>query len=135
MFFPVAAFTQYNASVDARNAQIDARNERISAANREIAAQNRAIRAANASLPSDQQVAEIPSKRREAHVKPFVNPRNAASGTMRQEDTGSVALRSLDFWRTVWVRWTVPTTFCVLLFLAKRASIPCLLSGVCPSRT
>lgn len=97
MFFPVAAFTQYNASVDARNAQIDARNERISAANREIAAQNRAIRAANASLPSDQQVAEIPSKRREAHVKPFVNPRNAASGTMRQEDTGSVALRSLDF--------------------------------------
>lgn len=97
VFFPVAAFTQYNASVDARNAQIDARNERISAANREIAAQNRAIRAANASLPSDQQVAEIPSKRREAHVKPFVNPRNAASGTMRQEDTGSVALRSLDF--------------------------------------
>ncbi|QRV02993.1 DNA ligase (NAD(+)) LigA [Arcanobacterium phocisimile] len=97
VFFPVAAFNAYNRSVVERNAVIDERNLRISEANKEIAARNREMRKTNQTRDRAHWEPEIPLKRRESHVKTFVNPRNAASGTMRQEDTSSVALRSLDF--------------------------------------
>ncbi|USR79783.1 NAD-dependent DNA ligase LigA [Arcanobacterium pinnipediorum] len=97
VFFPVQAFHAYNASVAQRNALIDERNARISETNKEIAMRNREIKLANLSRPRADWEEEIALKRRESHLKTFVNPRNAASGTMRQEDSASLALRSLDF--------------------------------------
>ncbi|WP_366502886.1 NAD-dependent DNA ligase LigA [Arcanobacterium phocae] len=97
VFFPVRAFEEYNRLVDERNGQIDEKNQRIAQANKTIAARNRRIRQENAQLSQSEWTPEIPTKRREAHIKKFVNPRNAASGTMRQEDSSSLALRSLDF--------------------------------------
>ncbi|MFY9263778.1 MAG: NAD-dependent DNA ligase LigA [Actinomycetaceae bacterium] len=97
VYFPVDEFKKFNDLVEERNAAIDERNIAISEANKAISARNRKIREANKNLPeNEQQPLELP-KRREPKLKTFVNPRNAASGTMRQDDTSGFAIKSLDF--------------------------------------
>lgn len=88
VYFPVDKFAEYNALVDARNDEIDRRNERIREANKGIARANRRA--------GDEAERQMP-KRLEQKIKIFVNPRNAASGTMRQDDTTGFAIRSLSF--------------------------------------
>lgn len=97
VYFPVDAFKTYNEMVDARNDEIDRRNEAIRLANREISQYNRELARRNADLPEGEQEAPRQAKRMEAKLKTFVNPRNAASGTMRQEDSTGFAIRSLSF--------------------------------------
>ncbi|VEI13827.1 NAD-dependent DNA ligase LigA [Trueperella bialowiezensis] len=89
VYFPVAKFAEYNEAVAARNEEVERRNAEVDAFNKELAATNRE-RARRGEAP-------LARLRREDKLRTFVNPRNAASGTMRQEDTTGFAIRSLDF--------------------------------------
>ncbi|MDP9800402.1 DNA ligase (NAD+) [Arcanobacterium wilhelmae] len=89
VYFPVVAFEEYNSLVEARNEEITRRNEEIRAHNVQIRKENAARRREG--------LEPLPTLRTEPLLKEFVNPRNAASGTLRQEDTTSFALRSLSF--------------------------------------
>lgn len=89
VYFPIAKFTEFNDSVEVRNEEITRRNQ-------EIDAYNKTLRAKNASRAKEG-LAPLPRLQREAALKTFVNPRNAAAGTMRQEDNTGFAIKSLSF--------------------------------------
>lgn len=89
VYFPIAKFTEFNDSVEVRNEEIARRNQ-------EIDAYNKTLRAKNASRAKEG-LAPLPRLQREAALKTFVNPRNAAAGTMRQEDNTGFAIKSLSF--------------------------------------
>lgn len=89
VYFPIAKFTEFNDSVEVRNEEITRRNQ-------EIDAYNKTLRAKNASRAKEG-LAPLPRLQREAVLKTFVNPRNAAAGTMRQEDNTGFAIKSLSF--------------------------------------
>lgn len=92
VYFPVRAFEQYNAQVTTRNEEITRRNNAIKEKNAEIRKEN-----ARRRRQDGERAVLQPTLRMEQPLKEFVNPRNAASGTLRQEDTTSFALRSLSF--------------------------------------
>lgn len=89
VYFPIAKFAEFNDAVEARNAEVARRNQ-------EIDAYNKALRAKNASRAKEG-LAPLPRLQREGLLKTFVNPRNAAAGTMRQEDNTGFAIKSLSF--------------------------------------
>lgn len=97
VFFPIKAFADFNARVAERNAQIQARNEEITRHNAELRKENARRAAADANLPAEQQRRPLLPVQREPLLKEFVNPRNAAAGTLRQDDPGSFALSQLSF--------------------------------------
>ena len=89
VYFPIAKFTEFNDLVEARNEEVARRNQ-------EIDAYNKALRAKNAGRAKEG-LAPLPRLQREGLLKTFVNPRNAAAGTMRQEDNTGFAIKSLSF--------------------------------------
>lgn len=97
VYFPVEEFEKYNASVAQRNANIDARNAQIKEYNREISKKNKEIRALNERRSPADREPEIARKRIEPRLKEFANPRNAAAGALRQEDSSAFSLHSLSF--------------------------------------
>lgn len=97
VYFPVKAFEEYNELVESRNEEITRRNEEIRLANQEIRKENARVRKEQESGAGSEPTSQRPLLRTEALLKEFVNPRNAASGAMRQDDTASIALRSLSF--------------------------------------
>lgn len=97
VFFPIAAFEEFNAKVAHRNDLIDARNAATKKYNDAIRAKNKEIRSANAAHPGRPPRPELPRRRLEPKLKAFVNPRNGAAGTLRQDDATGFAIRSLSF--------------------------------------
>lgn len=97
VFFPVAAFKEFNEAVESRNEEIQRRNEEIRRHNKQLAKRNADIKLANAGLPEAEHVPLLQRGRTEPLLKTFVNPRNAAAGTMRQEDATGFAMHSLSF--------------------------------------
>ncbi|MDP9806827.1 DNA ligase (NAD+) [Trueperella bonasi] len=89
VYFPIDKFEQFNQLVDERNEEIARRNAAVDDHNRKLAEENRE-RAREGLEP-------LPRVRREDQLRTFVNPRNAAAGTMRQEDTTGFAIRALSF--------------------------------------
>lgn len=85
VYFPVEAFKAFNAQVDTRNAEIRRRREAIREYNKTLK------KSANEDGSAPQPL------RPEPLLKTFVNPRNAASGTLRQDDNTGFAIRSLAF--------------------------------------
>ncbi len=90
VFFPVADFHEFNAKVELRNAEIEKRNEQIRQQNKEISKANREAKKQGITV-------ERPRLRLENKLKTFVNPRNAAAGSLRQDDVTGFALRALAF--------------------------------------
>ncbi|MDO5025538.1 MAG: helix-hairpin-helix domain-containing protein [Trueperella sp.] len=97
VFFPIAAFADFNARVAERNAQIQERNEEIARYNAELRKENARQAAAAAELPETQRRHPRLPVQREPLLKEFVNPRNAAAGILRQDDSGSFTLSQLSF--------------------------------------
>ena len=89
VYFPIEKFKQFNELVEDRNVEIARRNDAVDEYNRTLVATNRQ-RAKDGLEP-------LPRVRREDSLRTFVNPRNAAAGTMRQEDTTGFAIRALSF--------------------------------------
>lgn len=89
VYFPIAKFDEYNRLVEARNEEIARRNGEIDAFNKALRSTN--ARRTKEGLPALERV------QREGQLKTFVNPRNAAAGTMRQEDATGFAIKSLSF--------------------------------------
>ncbi|WP_461184031.1 NAD-dependent DNA ligase LigA [Trueperella pyogenes] len=89
VYFPIEKFEEFNSLVDARNEEIARRNA-------EVDAYNKSLRAINAERTKEGRKPLV-RVQREGQLKTFVNPRNAASGTMRQEDTTGFAIKSLSF--------------------------------------
>lgn len=85
VYFPVAAFNEFNAQVEQRNEEIRRRNDAIREHNKTV----------KKSVKENGGNAQV--LRTAPLLKTFVNPRNAASGTLRQEDNTGFAMRSLAF--------------------------------------